>query len=196
MMRAIKHVVFVLLISLTACARGGGDGEPTSSPPPNEPQRTVRPGQHGPIAKGDYTFEGALKLTGEYSVLYSFAEEATSTCGKISGDDATGYVVPLPTFKDERRFVWTAGIREYDGPGTYDLDDLERLTLQVFKTADAEPVDYAAVEGASAELKVNAKNGGSFEFDGLKNEDGDTISGNASWECTEGSEGAESKEGQ
>jgi hypothetical protein len=184
-------LVVAVVVALVGCSRGGdGDGSnvtPTAGP--NEPQRTVRPGQHGPIAKGDYSFDGALELSGDYTVLYSFADEATRTCGRIAGDDATGYVVPLPTFKDERRFVWTAGIREYSGPGTYAIADLQGLKLQVLKNPDAEPVDYLASNGATAELKVTGKNSGSFEFEGLKNADGDEINGDVSWECTEGSEG-------
>jgi hypothetical protein len=189
--RTTAVVLVAVFLVLAGCSRGGGegDGATTPTPGPNEPQRTVRPGQHGPIVKGDYSFGGALDLSGDYSVLYSFADEATSSCGKIAGDDATGYVIPLPTFKDERRFVWTAGIREYDGPGTYEIADLQLFKLQVLKDPDAEPVDYLAAKGAKAELKVTAKNSGTFEFDGLKNEKGDEITGETSWSCTEGSEG-------
>ena len=186
--RIFASIAVFIIATLSGC--GQGDREQTDrSPPPNQPQRTVRPGQHGPIAKGTYELTGAVKLSGEYSVLYSFGDEKTDTCAKIVGDTATGYVIPLPTFKGQWRFVWTAGIRQFEGPGTYDLEDLERFKLDVSKSADGDPVSYGAPEGADAELRVNDDNSGTFAFSGLKNDDGEELSGDVTWSCTEGSEG-------
>jgi hypothetical protein len=183
----VRLVAIGLLVVAFGCSRGGDSADP--SRPPNEAQRTVRPGQHGPIVEGEYDFSGALDISGDYSVLFSFADEDANTCAKLAGEDASGYVVPLPTFKDKRRFAWTAGIRAYDGPGTYDLEALERFKLEVRKTADAEPVSYAAVDGTTARLEVSEDNSGSFTFAGLENDEGDKVSGEATWSCTEGSEG-------
>jgi hypothetical protein len=131
-----------------------------------------------------------LKLSGDYTVLFSFADPKTDSCAKISGTGASGYVIPLPTFKGARRFVWTASVREYGGPGTYDLRDLEVFKVTISKTAAADPIDYVAAEDATAQLDVSGENAGSLTFDGLTDQDGDEISGRASWSCTEGSEGS------
>lgn len=192
MSRRLSIVAIAALVAAVGCGRGGGEATDDRSPAPNEPQRTVRPGQHGPIAKGTFELTGAIELSGDYSVLYSFGDEKTDTCAKIVGEDASGFVIPLPTFKDQWRLVWTAGIRQYEGPGTYNLADLERFKLDVSKTPDAEPVSFRAPKGADAELRVNDDHSGTFAFRGLKNEDGDELAGDASWSCSEGSEGSES----
>lgn len=176
----------LMLVAVACSSNGDGDGDGATAAP------TVRPGQHGPTANGEFTFEGALELEGEYSVLYSFVDENADTCAKISGRNTNGgYVVPLPTFVDDRRFTWSAGIRNYGGPGRYELSDLGQLSLAVSKTPDADPVEYTSNEDTTVEIEVDRRNAGSFAFRGLESDKGERISGEASWTCEEGSEGEE-----
>ena len=191
MRRAALLLLTCLCLVVPACGNNGGDDEPTASPADADPTpaRTVNPGQRGPSAAGTFEFDGAVKLSGEYTVLYPFFEEEVDTCGEIASEKAGRYVVPLPSFHGDRRFEWTAGLRRYSGPGEYDLDDLGAVSVGVRAKPDADAVPYSSREGSSAKLSVNKDNGGSFEFDGLENADGDTLSGRAEWTCEEGSEG-------
>jgi hypothetical protein len=54
---------------------------------------------------------------------------------------------------------------------------------------DAESTTYASRKVATVKLSVNTDNEGSFEFEGLENADGESLSGKATWTCEEGSEG-------
>ncbi len=184
--RTAPIIVVGALAALAGCRAGGSpesSGTPNASAP--VPVRTVRPGQHGPIARGDFEFQGALSVEGEYSLLYEFGDPKTDTCGKIASAAAGTYVVPLPTFHEEQRFGWTAGLRDYSGPGTYDLTDLEVVTLRIRKNTNADPVEYTSGRGATVEVVVDKDNGGSMTFKDLRTEDGDEkMSGTVDWTCS------------
>lgn len=191
MRRVALLLLTCLCLVLPACGNNGGDDEPTASPTDADPTpaRTVNPGQRGPSAVGTFEFDGALKLTGDYTVLYPFFDEKVDTCAEIASKEPGRYVVPLPSFHGDRRFEWTAGLRTYPGPGTFDLEDLDAVSVGLRAKPEAKAVQYSAREGATVKLVVNKDNGGSFQFEGLENTDGDTLSGEAKWTCEEGSEG-------
>lgn len=194
-MRKARTLAFVAALSVlfVGCARGPDDEpSPTGTPPDPTPARTVNPGQHGPTAAGTFSIEGAFDVEGEYSVLYPFFDERIDECAELAAADVGTYGLPLPSFFKEQRFTWTAALKQYKGPGDYDMKDLQRLTVEVRKTPDADPVNYVSSEGATADVSVDAKNGGKLEFTNLRDsKSGDTISGEATWKCTEGSEGNE-----
>jgi hypothetical protein len=181
------RALLVVGLLLAASCRGGDNGGPDETPEGSDPTpaRTVKPGQHGPIAEGDFVFEGAVELSGDYSVLYPFSDKDADTCSELAGAKAGRYVVPLPSFKEARRFVWTAGLREYQGPGEYDLTDLERLVVEIRANEDAEPEEFASAKGSTATLKVDEDNGGSLIFKKLQGGGGDELSGEARWTCSE-----------
>jgi hypothetical protein len=133
------------------------------------------------MVTGTFSLTGALELDGEYSVLYPIGP-ANSCADTAAG--ATGlYAVPTPTIDGDQRFRWTAGVRAYGGPGTYELEQLGSVAVEYFATAEADPVRFSSAAGSTAVLEVDDANGGSFTFTELVADGEAPLSGTLTWTC-------------
>jgi hypothetical protein len=82
--------------------------------------------------------------------------------------------------------VWVLGVAQYDGPGTYELDALQTLSVEIVESPDADARQFTTSDAATATLEVDGANNGSFEFAGLTSPDGAELSGSFTWTCENG----------
>ena len=191
----LAGVVLCGAVLVTACRDDEQPGEgrsdaassaPTGSAPTTGPGRgstgSSTP-KSGPTVSGEIALEGAVVAEGPVEIAFPATDASFDSCEKIAGGAAGAYVIPLPGSLGERRFRWTAAVRRYDGPGTFDLEALGTFRVETTERSGAEAVTYTAGDDSAATLEVSAANAGSFTFSGLAGPAGERLSGRLTWSC-------------
>ena len=178
-------VMLAFSIGLIGCDRGNGDGD-------SDAQATSMPGAPAPDVNGTFKLTGALVKADSYSVSYGFPGTEVRTCESVAAT-RDNYVIPVPTItkSKENRFNWTARVAGYTGPGTYDLDDIGVLQVDVRKEAKDDPTTFKADDGSTATLVVKRDNSGSLKFTGLSGPTDGKLGGTLTWTCTDPDEANE-----
>ena len=121
----ICRALALALVVATAggCSSGGSPEEtdrPTATPTDPAPARTVKPGQTGPLLKGDMSVSGWVDGDGPIRIQYPFADDKQNSCKKIGGGDSGSFIVPLASSFGNATIEWGAAVRPYKGPGTFE----------------------------------------------------------------------------
>ena len=179
-MRRVGRLAAAMLCTLAlGCSDDDEDGSGSTTS-----TTVIVVSREGPVAVGTFSLAGDVQAEGPFEIIYSRDEEQLATCESIAAPEASSFIVPVPTAVGDQRLTWQAAVRVFDGPGTYELDRLGAVTVEVRPTPNAEPVRYEAGEGSTATLEVQAGNAGSFTFAGLRDDAGAELSGRFDWTCT------------
>lgn len=191
----LAGVVLGAAVLVGACrddAPPGGERSDAANTAPSGSATTAGPARgstgsstpaSGPTVRGEIALEGAVIAEGTVEVAFPATDAAFASCEQIAGGAASAYVIPLPGSLGERRFRWTAAVRRYDGPGTFDLEALGTFQVETRERSGAEVVTYTAGGDSAATLEVSAANAGSFTFSGLAGPTGERLSGRLTWSC-------------
>lgn len=147
---------------------------------------TLPPGTVGPVASGEFTFTGAIERSGTYEVLYPVTDERLNRCERISGADAGAYAPPAPTIVGDARLVWRLALRQYPGPGSYDLGALGPVAVELVEGQATTGRTFSSGGASTVELTVDEANNGTVAFAGFATEGGEELSGSFTWTCTNG----------
>ena len=176
---AAAGLAIALLVASWSCGRDAERPDPTDRPVTVEPTSL----------KATAELSGALDAKETYESSYASAAGKT-TCEELaarksSKDSEISFVLPMPTRTGSRRLTWSAVIRPYDGPETYDGDRIPDLAVEIKKGKSETGDRFESSTDTDAEATVEDDGSGSFMFSGLSGPSDETLSGEITWTCSD-----------